>query len=83
MTEQMKYPEALEQLRKAYEQEKIQLTAHISTLEVTVNQQSIIIKKLQDSLEKAQEIVSDNIQTILRLQEFIKQENLQEQECHA
>ena len=74
MTEQMKYPEALEQLRKAYEQEKIQLTAHISTLEVTVGQQSITIKKLQDSLEKAQGIVSDNTQTILRLQASTNQE---------
>jgi len=83
MTEQMKYPEALEQLRKAYEQEKIQLTAHISTLEVTVNQQSITIKKLQDSLEKAQGIVSDNIQTILRLQESTNREWLETQECHV
>ena len=49
-TEQMKYPEALEQLRKAYEQEKIQLTAHISTLEVTVSQQQIKIKKLEKKL---------------------------------
>ena len=83
MTEQMKYPEALEQLRKAYEQEKIQLTAHISTLEVTVNQQSITIKKLQDSLEKAQGIVSDNIQTILRLQESTNREWLEIQECRV
>ncbi len=83
MTEQIKYPEALEQLRKAYEQEKIQLTAHISTLEVTVNQQSITIKKLQDSLEKAQGIVSDNIQTILRLQESTNREWLEIQECHV
>ena len=83
MTEQIKYPEALEQLRKAYEQEKIQLTAHISTLEVTVNQQSITIKKLQDSLEKAQGIVSDNIQTILRLQESTNREWLETQECHV
>ena len=79
----MKYPEALEQLRKAYEQEKIQLTAHISTLEVTVGQQSITIKKLQDSLEKAQGIVSDNTQTILRLQASTNQEWLETQECRA
>ena len=75
MTEQMKYPEALEQLRAAYEHEKIQLTAHISTLEVTVSQLTIKvkgqqgkIKKLEEQLEKAQDIVSDNVQTILRLQ---------------
>ena len=79
----MKYPEALEQLRKAYEQEKIQLTAHISTLEVTVGQQSITIKKLQDSLEKAQGIVSDNTQTILRLQASTNQEWLETQECRV
>ena len=79
----MKYPEALEQLRKAYEQEKIQLTAHISTLEVTVSQQAITVSNLQDSLEKAQGIVSDNIQTILRLQESTNQEWLENLECHA
>ena len=38
MAEQLTYPEALEQLRKAYEREKIQLTAKISTLEVTISQ---------------------------------------------
>jgi len=83
MTEQMTYPEALAQLRAAYEHEKIQLTALNSTLQVTVNQQSITIKKLQVSLEKAQGIVADNIQTILRLQESTNQEWLENQECHA
>jgi len=72
-TQQLTYPEASEQLRKAYEQEKIQLTAHISTLEVTVS-------NLQNSLVKAQNIISDNVQTILRLQECTNQKWLQEQE---
>ena len=52
MTEkQLTYPEALEQLRAAYEHEKIVLTAHISTLEVTVGQQAIKIKKLEEQIK--------------------------------
>ena len=52
MTEkQLTYPEALEQLRAAYEHEKIVLTAHISTLEVTVSQQAIKIKKLEEQIK--------------------------------
>lgn len=72
--------EALENLRKAYEREKIQLTALNSTLHVTVNQQAITAKNLQGSLVKAQNIISDNVQTILRLQECTNQKWLQEQE---
>ena len=53
---QLTYPEALEQLRKAYEHEKIVLTSHISTLEVSVGQQSIKIKKLEEQLETLQKI---------------------------
>jgi len=48
VTEQLKYPEALEQLRVAYEHEKIVLTSQISTLQLSVNQQSIKIKKLEE-----------------------------------
>jgi len=55
-TPQLTYPEALEQLRKAYEHEKIVLTSHISTLEVSVGQQSIKIKKLEEQLETLQKI---------------------------
>ena len=83
MSEQIKYTEALEQLRAAYEHEKIVLTARISTLEVSIGQQDIAIKTLNDSLAKAQDIVSDNIQTILRLQDSINREWLENQECHA
>ena len=79
-TKQLTYNEALEDLRKAYEREKIQLTALNSTLQVTVNQQAITVKNLQDSLVKAQNIISDNVQTILRLQECTNQKWLQEQE---
>jgi len=79
-TKQLTYNEALEDLRKAYEREKIQLTALNSTLQVTVNQQVITVKNLQDSLVKAQNIISDNVQTILRLQECTNQKWLQEQE---
>jgi len=50
MVEQLAYPEALEQLRAAYEQEKIQLTARISTLEVALSQQSIHITQLEKEL---------------------------------
>ena len=80
-TKQLTYNEALEDLRKAYEREKIQLTALNSTLQVTVNQQVITVKNLQDSLVKAQNIISDNVQTILRLQECTNQKWLQEQEA--
>ena len=80
-TQQLTYNEALEDLRKAYEREKIQLTALNSTLQVTVNQQAITVKNLQDSLVKAQNIISDNVQTILRLQECTNQKWLQEQEA--
>ena len=80
-TQQLTYNEALEQLRKAYEREKIQLTSLNSTLQVTVNQQAITVKNLQDSLVKAQNIISDNVQTILRLQECTNQKWLQEQEA--
>ena len=80
-TQQLTYNEALEDLRKAYEREKIQLTALNSTLQVTVNQQVITVKNLQDSLVKAQNIISDNVQTILRLQECTNQKWLQEQEA--
>jgi len=53
---QLTYPEALEQLQAAYEHEKIVLTAHISTLGVTVSQQAIKIKKLEEQLEPLQQI---------------------------
>ena len=51
--QQLTYPEALEQLRKAYEREKIQLTVHISALQVTVNQLQIKINKLEGEKENA------------------------------
>ena len=53
---QLTYPEALEQLRAAYEHEKIVLTARISTLEVTVGQQTIKIQKLEEELKPLQQI---------------------------
>ena len=53
---QLAYPEALEQLRAAYEHEKIVLTAQISTLQVSVGQQSIKIKRLEEQLETFQQI---------------------------
>jgi len=45
---QVTYPDALEILRGAYEREKIQLTAHISTLEVSISQLKVKIKKLEE-----------------------------------
>jgi 2-methylcitrate dehydratase PrpD len=42
---------ALENLRKAYEQEKIVLTSHISTLEVTVSQLTIKVKGQQGKIK--------------------------------
>jgi len=53
---QLTYPEALEQLQNAYEHEKIVLTSHISTLEISVGQQSIKIKQLEAQLETFQQI---------------------------
>jgi len=51
MSEQLTYEQALEQLRGAYEREKIYLTVHISTLQVSINQQSIKIKELEEELD--------------------------------
>ena len=68
MEEQLTYPQALEQLRGAYEREKIQLTVMVSTLQGGAAQQERIIKELKEKLENAQNIVADNVQTILRLQ---------------
>ena len=51
--EQLTYPQALEQLRKAYEREKIQLTAHISTLDVLVAQLQREIKQLNGERDDA------------------------------
>jgi hypothetical protein len=47
MEEQLTYPKALEQLRGAYEREKIQLTAHISTLDVLISQLQREIEQLK------------------------------------
>ena len=47
MEEQLTYPQALEELRKAYEREKIQLTAHISTLDVLIAQLQRDIEQLK------------------------------------
>ena len=58
---QLTYPEALEQLRAAYEHEKIVLTAHISTLEVTVGQQSIQVKRLEEQVKTLQQIKTKGI----------------------
>tara|TARA_B100000949_G_C14136625_1_gene388909 strand:- start:69 stop:254 length:186 start_codon:yes stop_codon:yes gene_type:complete len=48
---QLTYAEAVEQLRAAYEHEKIVLTTKISTLEVSISQQSIKIKSLEEQLK--------------------------------
>jgi len=53
MKKQLTYTEALEQLRVAYGQEKIQLTAKVSTLEVSVSQLQIKIKKLEGEKDNA------------------------------
>ena len=47
---QLTYQEALEELKGAYEREKIQLTAQISTLQVSVGQQQILMKRLESDL---------------------------------
>ena len=49
--EQLTYPQALEVLRAAYEHEKIQLTAQISTLQVANNQLEIKIHKQQEKID--------------------------------
>jgi len=53
MAEQITYDEALEILRAAYEQEKIKLTAYISTLQVEVSQLQIKVKKLRGDKDNA------------------------------
>ena len=52
-------------LRGAYERDIVYYKAMITTHEVTIGQQSI-------QLKKAQETVEDNVQTILRLQMELK-----------
>ena len=52
-------------LRGAYERDIVYYKAMITTHEVTIGQQSI-------QLKKAQEVVEDNVQTILRLQMELK-----------
>ena len=47
VTKQLTYPDALEQLRAAYEHEKIVLTTRISTLEVSISQLENKVKKLE------------------------------------
>ena len=48
---QLTYAEAVEQIRAAHEHEKIVLTTKISTLEVSISQQSIKIKSLEEQLK--------------------------------
>jgi len=50
MDKQLTYLEAVEELRRAYEREQIQLTSQISTLQLSVNQQTIRIKYLEKEL---------------------------------
>ena len=58
-------------LKGAYERDVILYKVMQSTLEGGAGQQAIRIKKLEEQLAKAQEVVEDNVQTILRLQHRI------------
>ena len=60
-------------LKGAYERDVILYKVMQSTLEGGAGQQEIRIKKLEEQLAKAQEVVEDNVQTILRLQHRIKE----------
>ena len=59
-------------LKGAYERDVILYKVMQSTLEGGAGQQEIRIKKLEEQLAKAQEVVEDNVQTILRLQMELK-----------
>ena len=73
--------ERLKELSTACEKQEVYYKTMISTHEVTIGQQTICIKKLErqlqltmvDTLETAQEIVADNVETIVRLQEQLKE----------
>ena len=69
---QLTYPEALEQLRKAYEQEKIQLTARISTLEVTVSQLTIKVKGQQGKIKSLEKKLMERSLELYAATEAIK-----------
>ena len=60
--------ESIENLRGVIERKEVYYKTMISTHEVTISQQTIRIKKLEEQLAKAQEVVEDDVQTILRLQ---------------
>ena len=60
--------EAIDKLREDIVSQQIYYKTMISTHEVTISQQTIRIKKLEEQLAKAQEVVEDDVQTILRLQ---------------
>ena len=45
--------ETQEQLRRAYERETVIFMSKITTLEVTINQQNIKIKKLEEQIKNA------------------------------
>ena len=76
--------ERLKELSTACEKQEVYYKTMISTHEVTIGQQTICIKKLErqlqltmvNPLETAQEMVADNVNTILHLQKEI--EELQE-----
>ena len=76
--------ERLKELSTACEKQEVYYKTMISTHEVTIGQQAICIKKLErqlqltmvNPLETAQEMVADNVNTILHLQKEI--EELQE-----
>tara|TARA_R110002020_G_scaffold106249_1_gene247363 strand:+ start:524 stop:1045 length:522 start_codon:yes stop_codon:yes gene_type:complete len=60
-------------LKGAYERDVILYKVMQTTLEGGAGQQEIRIKKLEERLAKAGEVVEDNVQTILRLQHRIKE----------
>ena len=73
--------ERLKELSTACEKQEVYYKTMISTHEVTIGQQTICIKKLErqlqltmvNPLETAQEMVADNVETIVRLHEQLKE----------
>jgi len=73
--------ERLKELSIACEKQEVYYKTMISTHEVTIGQQTICIKKLErqlqltmvNPLETAQEMVADNVETIVRLHEQLKE----------
>ena len=61
-----------ETILQSIERKEVYYKTMITTHEVTIGQQTIQLQRQEEKLGKAQEVVEDNVQTILRLQMELK-----------